>query len=51
MQRISINLCDGNKLNYKNDLTVIGKKNYALQKLFKTDFVTIISNSHSLFVE
>ena len=35
MQRISVNLtndCDGNQLNYKNDLPAIGNKNYALQK-------------------
>ena len=34
MQRISVNLTndrDGNHLNYKNDLPVVGKKNYALQ--------------------
>ena len=33
MQRISVNLtndCDGNQLNYNNDLHVIGNKNYAL---------------------
>ena len=35
MQRISVNLindCDGNQLNYNNDLTVIGNKNYALDE-------------------
>ena len=35
MQRISLNLsndCNGNQLNYKNDLPAIGNKNYALQK-------------------
>ena len=37
MQIISVNLtndCDGNKLNYNNDLTEIENKNYALQKPF-----------------
>ena len=35
MQIISVNLtnhCDGNQLNYNNDLPAIGNKNYALQK-------------------
>ena len=48
MQRISINLknnCDGNQLNYNNDLPAIGNKNYALQKPFETDFLTIIGNA------
>ena len=48
MQRISVNLtndCDVNQLNNNNDLTVIGNKNYALQKPFKTDFLTIIGNA------
>ena len=48
MQRISVNLtndCDGNQLNYINDLPAIGNKNYALQKPFKTDFLTVIGNA------
>ena len=55
MQRISINLtndCDGNQLNYNNDLPVIGNKNCALQKPFETDFSTVIGNAklQTLFV-
>ena len=41
MQRISIDLtndCDGNQLNYKNDLLANRNKNYALQKPIETDF-------------
>ena len=54
MQRISVNRindCDGNQLNYNNDLTAIGNKNYALQKPFETDFLTVIGNTklRSLF--
>ena len=48
MQRISGNLtnhCDGNQLNYNNDLPAIGDKNYALQKPFETDFLTVIGNA------
>ena len=48
MQRISVNLTndrDGNQLNYKNDLSPIGNNNYALQKSFETDFLTVISNA------
>ena len=48
MQRISVNLtnyCNGNQLNYNNDLPVIGNKNYALQKPFATDFLTVIGNA------
>ena len=48
MQRISVNLtndCDGNQLNYNNDLSAIGNKNYALQKPFETDFLTVIGNA------
>ena len=48
MQRISVSLtnyCNGNQLNYNNDLTVIGNKNYALQKPFETDFLTVIGNA------
>ena len=54
MQRISVNRindCDGNQLNYNNDLTAIENKNYALQKPFETDFLTVIGNTklRSLF--
>ena len=48
MQRISVNLtngCDENQLNYNNDLSAIRNKNYALQKLFETDFLTLIGNA------
>ena len=48
MQRISVNLindCDGNHLNYNNDLPAIGKKNYAQQKQCETDFLTVIGNA------
>ena len=48
MQRISVNLtndCDGNQLNYNNDLPAIGNKNYGLQKPFETDLVTEIGNA------
>ena len=41
MKRISVNLtndCVGNQLDYKNNLSAIGNKNYALQKPFETDF-------------
>ena len=47
MQRISVKLtndCDGDQLDYKNDLPAIGTKNYALQKPFETDFLTVIGN-------
>ena len=43
MQRISVNLtndCSENQLNSNNDLCAIENKNYALQKPFKTDFLT-----------
>ena len=43
MQRISVYLtndCDGNQLNYNNDLPAIENKNYALQKPFETVFLT-----------
>ena len=49
MQRISvilINDCDGNQLDYKNDLPAIRNKNYALQKSFETDFLTVIGNAN-----
>ena len=48
MQRISVNLtnnCDGNQLNYNNDLPAIGNKNYLQQKPFETDFLTVIGNT------
>ena len=48
MQRISVNLtneCDGNQLNYNNELSAIGNKNYPLQKPFETDFLTVIGNA------
>ena len=48
MQRISVTLtndCDGNQLNSNNNLSAIGNKNYALQKLFETDFLTVIGNA------
>ena len=48
MQRISVNVtndCDGNQLNYNNDLPAIGNKNYALRKPFETDFLTVIGNA------
>ena len=48
MQRISVNLindCDGNQLNYNNDLPAIANKNYALQKSFEKDFLTVIGNA------
>ena len=48
MRRILVNLtndCDGNQLNHKNDLPAIGNKNYALQKPFETDFLTVIRNA------
>ena len=43
MQRILLNLtnhCSKNQFHYNNDLPAIGNKNYALQKPFKTDFLT-----------
>ena len=48
MQRVSVNVtndCDGNHLNYNNDLSAIGNKNYAIQKPFETDFLTVIANA------
>ena len=58
MQRISVNLtndCDGNQLNYNNDLLPgIANKIYALQKRFERDFLTVIGNAklrHSSIVE
>ena len=41
MQRISVNLtndCDGNQ-------PAIGNKNYAIQKPFEKDFLTVIGNT------
>ena len=48
MQKISVNVAndfDGNQLNYNNDLPAIGNKNYALQRLFETDSLTVIGNA------
>ena len=48
MQRISVNLandCDGNQVNYNNDLPAVGNKYYALQKPFETDFLTVIGSA------
>ena len=48
MQTISVNLTndrDGNQLNDKNDLPAIENKNYALQKSFKKDFLTVTGNA------
>ena len=48
MQRISVNrtnVCDGNQLNYNNDLPAIGNKNYARQNSFETDFLIVIGNA------
>ena len=48
MQRISVDLTndrDGNQLNYNNDLPAIGNNNYALQKPFEIDFLTVIGNT------
>ena len=50
MQRIEVNLtddCDGNQLNYSNDLPAIRNKNYALQKPFETDFLTLNRQRHT----
>ena len=32
-------------INYNNDLSIISNKNYALQKPFETDFLTVIGNA------
>ena len=48
MERILVNLtndCDGNELNYNNDLSAVGNKDYALQKPFETDFLTVIGKA------
>ena len=48
MQRILVNItndCDGNQLNYINDLPAIENKNYALHNPFKTDFLTVIGTA------
>ena len=53
MQRIPVNLtndCDGNQLNYNNDLPAIGNKKYALQKPFETDFFKVIGNAKLAFI-
>ena len=33
------------EINYSSDVPVMGKKNYILQKPFKTDFLTLIGNA------
>ena len=33
------------EINYNNDLSAIGNKNYALQKPFETDFVPVIGDA------
>ena len=38
-----------NQLNYNNDLSQIKNKNYALQKLIETDFLTVIGNAKLRF--
>ena len=48
MQRIPVNLtndCNGNQLNYNNDLPAIGNKNHTQSKPFETDFLTVIGNA------
>ena len=48
MQRIEVNLtnnCGRNQFNDSNDLPAIGNINYALQKPFETDFLTVIGNA------
>ena len=48
MQRIPVNFTydvDGYQLNNNNDLLAIGNKNYALQKPFETNFLTVIGNA------
>ena len=48
MQGISVNLkndCDRSNVNDNNDLPAIGNKNYALQKSFETNFLTVIGNA------
>ena len=48
MQRILVNLtndCNGNQLNYNNDLAATGNKNYALQRPFEKYLLTVISNA------
>ena len=48
MQRSSVNLtygCNENQLDYNSDLPVTGNKNYALQKPFETDVLTVIGNA------
>ena len=48
MQRISVNVindCGRNQLKYSNDLPALRNKNYALQKFFETDFLTLIGNA------
>ena len=48
MHEISVNLtndCDGNQLNYNNDLPAIENENYALQQRFETDLLTVVENA------
>ena len=48
MQRIPVSLtndCDGNQLDYNNDLPTIGNNNYALQKPFEIVFLTVNGNA------
>ena len=48
MQSISVNLtneCDRNQLNFNNDSPATGNKNYAIQKPFEIDFLTVIGNA------
>ena len=48
MQRNSVNRtnnCNRNQLNYNNNLPAIGNENYAVQKPFETDFLTVIGNA------
>ena len=40
-----IEYCVGNQLNYDIDLLAIENKNYALQKPFETDILTVIGNA------
>ena len=51
MQRISVNLtndCVGYQLNYNNNLPPIKNKNYALQKPFETNLLTVtLSRIHN----
>ena len=46
--QLILRVCDGIQLSYNNDLPAIGKNNYALQKPFETDFLTVIGNAKLL---